>query len=60
MSTPQGVTEDGFETQFGINHVGHFALTVGLLPALKAAKNARVVCVSSLKNSIKIKYHQHD
>lgn len=48
MNTPQGVTEDGFETQFGINHIGHFALTVGLLPALKEAKNARVVMVSSL------------
>ena len=48
MNTPQGVTEDGFETQFGINHIGHFALTVGLLPALKEAKNARVVVVSSL------------
>jgi NAD(P)-dependent dehydrogenase (short-subunit alcohol dehydrogenase family) len=48
MNTPQGVTEDGFELQFGVNHVGHFALTVGLLPALKAAKNSRVVMVSSL------------
>ena len=48
MNTPQSVTEDGFETQFGINHIGHFALTVGLLPALKEAKNARVVMVSSL------------
>ena len=48
MNTPQGVTEDGFEKQFGVNHVGHFALTVGLLPALKAAKKSRVVMVSSL------------
>jgi NAD(P)-dependent dehydrogenase (short-subunit alcohol dehydrogenase family) len=48
MNTPQGVTEDGFELQFGVNHIGHFALTVGLLPALKEAKNARVVNVSSL------------
>ena len=48
MNTPQGVTEDGFELQFGVNHIGHFVLTTGLLPALKAAKNARVVNVSSL------------
>jgi NAD(P)-dependent dehydrogenase (short-subunit alcohol dehydrogenase family) len=40
-------TEDGFESQFGINHVGHFALTTALLPALKAAGTARVVCLSS-------------
>ena len=51
MDTPQGTTEDGFELQFGINHVGHFALTVGLLPVLKEAKNARVINLSSLGHS---------
>lgn len=50
---PLGYTVDGFETTFGTNHMGHFALTVGLLPALKAAynqtgKKSRVVNVSSL------------
>jgi NAD(P)-dependent dehydrogenase (short-subunit alcohol dehydrogenase family) len=33
--------------QFGVNHLGHFALTVGLLPALRAAGTARVVSLSS-------------
>ena len=41
-------TEDGFELQFGTNHLGHFALTGRLLPALLAAPAARVVSVSSL------------
>jgi NAD(P)-dependent dehydrogenase (short-subunit alcohol dehydrogenase family) len=41
-------TEDGFELQFGTNHLGHFALTGRLLPALLAAPAARVVTVSSL------------
>ncbi len=48
MATPQSYTDDGFEMQFGTNHVGHFALTVGLLPALKAAGKARVVSLSSI------------
>jgi NAD(P)-dependent dehydrogenase (short-subunit alcohol dehydrogenase family) len=41
-------TEDGFELQFGANHLGHFALTGHLLPLLRAAPSARVVTVSSL------------
>ncbi|MGI8665465.1 MAG: oxidoreductase [Jatrophihabitans sp.] len=41
-------TVDGFELQFGTNHLGHFALTGRLLPALLAAPAARVVTVSSL------------
>ena len=48
MATPPGTTVDGFETQFGTNHIGHFALTTALLPALLAAAPARVVSVSSL------------
>lgn len=48
MATPKGQTVDGFEQQFGTNHLGHFALTGRLLPALKAASGARVVHVSSL------------
>jgi NAD(P)-dependent dehydrogenase (short-subunit alcohol dehydrogenase family) len=41
-------TSDGFELQFGTNHLGHFALTGLLLPALLAAPAARVVTVSSM------------
>jgi NAD(P)-dependent dehydrogenase (short-subunit alcohol dehydrogenase family) len=41
-------TADGFELQFGSNHLGHFALTAHVLPLLRAAKGARVVSLSSL------------
>ncbi|WP_062649396.1 oxidoreductase [Streptomyces maremycinicus] len=52
MAMPYGTTADGFETQFGVNHLGHFALTGLLLPALLAARGrspeARIVTVSSM------------
>ena len=49
MTPPQrDTTADGFELQFGSNHLGHFALTAHLLPLLRAAGNARVVSLSSL------------
>jgi NAD(P)-dependent dehydrogenase (short-subunit alcohol dehydrogenase family) len=47
MDTPSGRTAQGWETQFGTNHLGHFALTTGLHTALAAAGDARVVVVSS-------------
>ncbi|WP_129840023.1 oxidoreductase [Streptomyces sp. RFCAC02] len=47
MAVPHGRTSDGFETHFGVNHLGHFALTGLLLPALLAAPSPRVVTVSS-------------
>ena len=47
MACPFEKTADGFELQFGTNHLGHFALFQHLLPALKAANGARVVCLSS-------------
>jgi NAD(P)-dependent dehydrogenase (short-subunit alcohol dehydrogenase family) len=47
MAPPRGETVDGFELQFGTNHLGHFALTGLLLPALLAAPAPRVVTVSS-------------
>jgi NAD(P)-dependent dehydrogenase (short-subunit alcohol dehydrogenase family) len=47
MDTPHGTTKQGFETQFGTNHLGHFALAVGLHDALTAAGDARIVAVSS-------------
>jgi len=48
MALPLGRTADGFETQFGVNHLGHFALTGLLLPALLDTPGARVVTVSSM------------
>ncbi|GAB3606592.1 SDR family NAD(P)-dependent oxidoreductase [Conyzicola nivalis] len=47
MATPEERTAEGFELQFATNYLGHFALAVGLRPALAAAGGARVVTVSS-------------
>jgi NAD(P)-dependent dehydrogenase (short-subunit alcohol dehydrogenase family) len=47
MALPQQTTDDGFEMQFGVNHLGHWALTAGLLPAIVATPGARVVTVTS-------------
>ena len=47
MGIPERRTEDGFEMQFGVNHLGHFALTALLMPALLASPDARVVSVTS-------------
>jgi NAD(P)-dependent dehydrogenase (short-subunit alcohol dehydrogenase family) len=47
MAVKEGTTADGFETQFGTNHLGHFALTMHLLPSLLAAPAARVVSTTS-------------
>ncbi len=47
MAIPRRTTADGFEMQFGTNHLGHFALTGLLLPALIARPRSRVVTVSS-------------
>ena len=48
MMPPRTLTDDGFELQFGVNHLGHFALTGYLLPKLLAAPKGRIVNVSSL------------
>lgn len=58
MSPPQRrTTEDGFELQFGVNHLGHFALVGRLLPLLRASGSARVVSVTSLaQNYAKIDF----
>jgi len=50
MATPKSTTVDGFEMQFGTNHLGHFLLTHLLLPSLKKAGGARVVVVSSMSH----------
>jgi protochlorophyllide reductase len=47
MGLPRARTRDGFELQFGINHLGHFALTRALLPLLRGRPDARVVTVTS-------------
>jgi NAD(P)-dependent dehydrogenase (short-subunit alcohol dehydrogenase family) len=49
MATPRRETEDGFELQFGVNHLGHFALTGRLLDAVRAGTwESRIVTISSL------------
>ena len=47
MAVPERRTEDGFEMQLAVNHLGHFALTAQLLPALLQSGDARVVSVTS-------------
>lgn len=51
MATPEGTTQDGFETQFGVNHLGHFLLFQLLKPTLLASStphfNSRVVSLAS-------------
>ncbi|MGI4896392.1 MAG: oxidoreductase [Janthinobacterium lividum] len=51
MVPPFGRTVDGFETQVGTNHLGHFAFTGLLLPALLAGGGARVVSVASIAHT---------
>jgi len=48
MMPPEGATEDGFESQFGINFIGHFALTGRLYDMLKSTPGSRVVTLSSI------------
>jgi NAD(P)-dependent dehydrogenase (short-subunit alcohol dehydrogenase family) len=48
MYTPKSTTKDGFELQFGTNHLGHFAFTGLLLDRVLAAPGSRVVTVSSM------------
>jgi NAD(P)-dependent dehydrogenase (short-subunit alcohol dehydrogenase family) len=47
MMNPYGLTKDGFESQHGINHLGHYLLTLELMPLLEAGQPSRVVSVSS-------------
>jgi NAD(P)-dependent dehydrogenase (short-subunit alcohol dehydrogenase family) len=47
MAPPRRETTDGFELQFGTNHLGHFALTGLLIEAMEGREDARVVTVSS-------------
>jgi NAD(P)-dependent dehydrogenase (short-subunit alcohol dehydrogenase family) len=51
MATPFGRTVDGFETQFGTNHLGHFLLTALLAPAILAGDAPRVITLTSAGHS---------
>lgn len=48
MFPPPGLTVDGYESQFGVNFIGHYVLTALLLPVLKNSKQGRVVTISSM------------
>jgi NAD(P)-dependent dehydrogenase (short-subunit alcohol dehydrogenase family) len=50
MATARATTVDGFEMQFGVNHLGHYALTGLLMPGMKDRAGARVATVSSLNH----------
>src|SRR3954463_4074717 len=52
MFTPRSTTKDGFELQFGTNHLGHFAFTGLLLDRLLPVEGSRVVTVSSVGHRI--------
>ncbi|MCX4991080.1 MULTISPECIES: oxidoreductase [unclassified Streptomyces] len=52
MALPLGRTADGFETQFGVNHLGHFALTGLLLPMIAETPGARIVTLSSMVHAL--------
>jgi NAD(P)-dependent dehydrogenase (short-subunit alcohol dehydrogenase family) len=52
MACPWGTTADGFEMQFGTNHLGHFELTRRLMPAVLAGSAPRIVCLSSSAHDI--------
>lgn len=47
MAIPEARTQDGFEMQFGVNHLGHFALTAHLLPLMVSIPGSRIVSVTS-------------
>nr|WP_042188503.1 SDR family NAD(P)-dependent oxidoreductase [Kibdelosporangium sp. MJ126-NF4]CEL18284.1 probable oxidoreductase/Short-chain dehydrogenase [Kibdelosporangium sp. MJ126-NF4]CTQ97770.1 probable oxidoreductase/Short-chain dehydrogenase [Kibdelosporangium sp. MJ126-NF4] len=60
MYTPKQTTADGFELQFGTNHLGHFALTGLLLDMLLPVPDSRVVTISSIGHRIRAAIHFDD
>ena len=60
MWTPKQLTDDGFELQFGTNHLGHFALTGLLLDNLLPVRGSRVVTVSSTGHRLRAAIHFDD
>jgi NAD(P)-dependent dehydrogenase (short-subunit alcohol dehydrogenase family) len=60
MYTPKQTTADGFELQFGTNHLGHFALTGLLLDRLLPVPGSRIVTVSSTGHRIRAAIHFDD
>jgi NAD(P)-dependent dehydrogenase (short-subunit alcohol dehydrogenase family) len=60
MWTPKSTTKDGFEMQFGTNHLGHFAFTGLLLDRLLPVAGSRVVTVSSVGHRIRADIHFDD
>jgi NAD(P)-dependent dehydrogenase (short-subunit alcohol dehydrogenase family) len=60
MYPPRGTTADGFELQFGTNHLGHFALTGLLIDRLLATAESRVVTVSSIGHRIRARINFDD
>src|SRR5882672_7446233 len=60
MYTPKSHTKDGFEMQFGTNHLGHFAFTGLLLDRLLPVAGSRVVTISSIGHRIRADIHFDD
>lgn len=60
MYPPKQTTKDGFELQFGTNHLGHFALTGLLLENLLPVPGSRVVVVASIAHNIRAAIHFDD
>ena len=60
MWTPKSTTKDGFELQFGTNHLGHFAFTGLLLDRLLPVTGSRIVTVSSMGHRIRADIHFDD
>lgn len=52
MASPEQRVGPGWESHFGINHMGHFALTIGLMPLLQKTEGSRVVALSSAAHKV--------